>query len=265
MLGDPGPAPRRRSDRTDRTWQHLGEMNPFFGVITDETNRSSAVDHVAIDRLYQSGEEYVRWIRDIVTQEFAGELTIASALDFGCGVGRITVPLAGWIGSAVGIDVSPGMLKEARLHSELHPDVDIRFVLSDESNLTALPHFGLVHSFIVFQHIEPAKGRTLAESLLDLVEDDGLAILHFPYRSSMSRSRRLRQGLYTRYPSVWATKNRLLRRKREPMIEMHLYDVSWLLGTLQDKGFHRVALRFSRHGEFDGIVAFAQKRSISFL
>ena len=56
-----------------------------------------------------------------------------NALDFGCGVGRLVIPLAKISTSAVGIDVSESMLAEARKNCELNSVHNIDLVKSDDA------------------------------------------------------------------------------------------------------------------------------------
>jgi ubiquinone/menaquinone biosynthesis C-methylase UbiE len=82
------------------------------------------------------------------------------ALDFGCGLGRLTSPLADAFGSAVGVDVSLGMVEMARkLHSG---KPNLRFVHNDQLDLSifAPNTFDFVYSLITLQHMpqDLAKG-----------------------------------------------------------------------------------------------------------
>ena len=50
------------------------------------------------------------------------------ALDFGCGVGRLSLALASKFGNVVGVDVSQSMLKEARRNAALINTSNVLFV-----------------------------------------------------------------------------------------------------------------------------------------
>lgn len=246
---------------TDRAWRRFGRDDPFFGVLTDDDHRSAALDEAGVEALYETGVEYVGWLRSVV-HDVAPDLRPRRALDFGCGVGRLTLPLAEWVGTACGVDISDSMLEVARARVDDQQVAGVTFLHSSE--IATLPRFDLVHSFIVLQHVRPRRGLRIVADLLDHVDDGGMAILHVTYRSSFGRTARLRQLAYMNVPGLWPLKNLVTRRGREPMVQMHLYDLNRILGLLQSDGFHAVSVRFSRHGEFDGVVLFAERRALPF-
>ena len=56
-------------------------------------------------------------IADFAQRHLGRELRPAVAVEFGCGVGRIVVPLAGRCERAIGVDIAAGMLEEARVEA----------------------------------------------------------------------------------------------------------------------------------------------------
>jgi SAM-dependent methyltransferase len=76
----------------------------------------------------------------------------ARALEIGCGVGRLVRPLAERIGSVVGVDISPEMVRRAR---ELCAGVPNATFEVTEGSLETVSDasLDLVYSYIVFQHI----------------------------------------------------------------------------------------------------------------
>lgn len=83
------------------------------------------------------------------------------ALDVGCGRGAVTLPLAaavGPTGSVHGIDVSPGMLGEARRLSAAADLTWTSFEVGDAGDLSALPstYDVVASSLVVFFLAEPA-------------------------------------------------------------------------------------------------------------
>ena len=97
---------------TDRDWQIIGEQDPFFGVLTDRAITARILTDDARADFFRSGKASCRAARP--HPAVFGAFDPRSALDFGCGVGRLTQPLAPLCGDAVWVDVSAGMRAEAQ-------------------------------------------------------------------------------------------------------------------------------------------------------
>ena len=111
----------------------------------------------------------------VLREHFRCPEPFAVALDFGCGVGRLLIPLARRSRVAVGVDASAAMVDECRQNAA-------RFGISN----TACPperrdfagQVGFVCSFLVRQHIPPARGMGIIGRLRDLLCPGGLGALH---------------------------------------------------------------------------------------
>jgi len=78
------------------------------------------------------------------------------ALDFGCGVGRLTQALAEHFERVAGVDIAASMIARARQENR-HGD-RVRYVVNERSDLAGLgsERFDLILSLLVLQHMEPA-------------------------------------------------------------------------------------------------------------
>src|SRR5690348_7043245 len=103
---------------SDHTWQYWGHHDPYFGVLTDPSFGRARLDEDARTRFFASGKDYVDFALTTVKQRLDPQFRPSRALDFGCGVGRLTIPLARICDSVVGVDVAEGMLAEARANAE---------------------------------------------------------------------------------------------------------------------------------------------------
>jgi ubiquinone/menaquinone biosynthesis C-methylase UbiE len=76
-----------------------------------------------------------------------------SVLEIGCGVGRMTRMLARIFGHVTGVDISSGMIEQAR--ANLKDLENVTLVLGDGATLSTLADesYDFAFSFIVFQHI----------------------------------------------------------------------------------------------------------------
>jgi SAM-dependent methyltransferase len=115
--------------------------------------------YVAFGRRQQSAEEFFETARDVLHalrfefRRFAGPPSQLSALEIGCGPGRLLVPLSRDFGSITGVDVSAEMVELARQNLAGSPNA--RAELASGSDLAAFPDesFDFVYSYAVFQHI----------------------------------------------------------------------------------------------------------------
>lgn len=96
------------------------------------------------------------------------------ALDFGCGVGRVTGPLADRFEEVVGVDISPVMLELARRHNVRGHRC--RFLLNCTSDLSQFSDqaFDFVYSKLVLQHMRPRAVRAYVPEMLRVLRPAGI-------------------------------------------------------------------------------------------
>ncbi|MGZ7087268.1 MAG: class I SAM-dependent methyltransferase [Ilumatobacteraceae bacterium] len=169
-------------------------------------------------------------------------------LDFGCGVGRLSLPFARRCQSVVGVDISAAMLTEATANAERAGLTNVKFVSSDDQLSRVEGEFDMIHSFIVLQHIVPRRGEKLIGELIDRLAADGVGILHVTYANA-SRTplvRRLMTTAYERVPLANGARN-VLKGEHfgKPTMHMHRYDLSRVMRVLQERGCDDVHVRFT--------------------
>src|SRR5215813_8304094 len=140
---------------TDRTWKKLGEIDPYYGVLSHPRFRAAATEGEIRREFFMSGEDHVERVFATIRENLDPEFAPSRALDFGCGVGRVTIPLARRIAQVVAIDVSDSMLSEANKNCEEAGVRNVTLLKSDDGLGRLSGDFDFLHSFIVFQHISP--------------------------------------------------------------------------------------------------------------
>jgi SAM-dependent methyltransferase len=267
---------------TDSDWEALGQTEPYFGVLTDQSYAGPSIDDEAVEALMTTGRAYF----DELLHSLDGyglRKDWGRSLDFGCGVGRVTIPIAKRSASTVGVDVSRGMLFEAKRNL-------IRAGVSTASLVQASDHlclknegFDFVHSCIVLQHIHPSRGLRVLGQLASCLRGGGVGAVQLTYRDPLTGPQRLRYLLYQHVPYLWSTKEATLRvlsrgtatrpsgrnhgrgdgperrMQARPLIRMHNYDVGAALDLLRASGCHKIGLRFTDHAGFAGVILLFSK------
>ncbi|MFT7488320.1 MAG: SAM-dependent methyltransferase [Candidatus Promineifilaceae bacterium] len=248
------------SNQTDADWEWFGKNDPYYGVVSWDCFRENSLDDATKAAFFQHGEDYVQDLLRVIRERVSADFVSHRALDFGCGVGRITIPLAKRWGEVVGVDVSPSMLQHARANCEEMGVENARFIETQELD-GAVGGFDFVHSFIVFQHMPVSAGEAMTRKLIDLLSPDGVGALHYTYRHHSTRSFRSRflLAVYRHIPLAYKFRSLL---KREPVMEMNEYDINAILAQLQDAGCGQAVLHFTDH-QCRGVVIMFQKKKTS--
>lgn len=233
---------------TDRDWQYFGQTNPYYGVLSAPEYDASNLTPERIERFYRSGEEHVDLLTRRMTDLLGAPQRFRLAVDFGCGVGRLTIPLARRADQAIGLDVSDGMLELARQRSETEGLGNVSLLRSDDqlSNLTGQPDF--IHSYIVFQHIPVDRGMRIVRGLVDRLASGGFGALHLtfgPTDPSRASGRRAAQNRRKRL--VKAVLNRLPNFVMRPYMQMNDYPPTEMLTLLHAAGCTSVTLDLIDH------------------
>jgi SAM-dependent methyltransferase len=157
-------------------WNRYARSDPFWAVLTENEKKAGGWD---VDEFFRRGEDTIT--RELERLKALGlSLRFDRALDFGCGLGRLTNGLAGHFAHTTGVDISPPMLRHARQFVR-HPD-KIDFVATADPALASLPDnsFDLVYSEITLQHIAPAEAERYIGSLVRLVRPGGVISFQVP-------------------------------------------------------------------------------------
>ena len=251
------------SKRTDKNWQAVGQRMPYYGVVSIDEFKPEVFDQTAFNYFFETGETHIELILNWIEHYLVENFQPTRCLDFGCGVGRLVVPLAKRFQDVVGVDVSRAMLDEAKDNCEKQGLDNITLLESDDELSKVNGKFDFIHSFIVFQHIDVQRGEKIFKRLLDSLNEDGVGVLHFTYAREDDRfSERAITWLRGNVPLVHGLIN--LIRGRDfgyPYIAMNKYDLNRLLFILQQKGCDRTILSYTKHGRDLGVVLMFQKKA----
>lgn len=253
----------RRERVADRmsasTWEALAREDPFHAVLTDVDERVARGDPEAREAFYRSGEEYLERILAAIRAHFGPVEKFEAAVDFGCGVGRVAVPLARRCGELTAVDVSPTMLamtaqrakEESLANLTVQPLAEF---LEDGRDLD------LLHSVLVLQHIWPEQGFRLLGAILPRVRPGGMVVLHVPYFVGARRARAPFRWARSRVPGFNTLAN-VLRGvpARRPYMQMNAYDLNRLVALLHRSGFGDLVMLREWQGEVQGVIVMGRK------
>ncbi len=282
-------------DNTDLAWEMFADEDPYWAVLTQDRFRKKVLGETERHQFFLSGEQYVDWVFSMIRHHIDPQFNPGKGLDFGCGVGRLLLPIARRCQLAVGIDVSESMLKEAEANCQKEKVGNVSLIKSDDnfSTLAAQGHaagFDLINSFIVLQHIPCDRGVVIFRRVLKLLNDGGVGAVHFTYsradfpvnsgalnydprkrtiptgvRDYLAGIKYFLQKLRTRYfyrtIPLSANKSELA----PPVMQMNHYLLNSLFQVLQQAGVREIHVALSDHGGSLGAVLFFRKAQDKYL
>ena len=80
---------------TDADWDKWGEIDPYYGVLSSDEYRQDNLNEDSRTKFFRSGAEYIDRTLHNVRNHLDTGFQPERCLDFGCGVGRLVIPLAG--------------------------------------------------------------------------------------------------------------------------------------------------------------------------
>jgi len=159
-------------DRLRAAWTQLGQDDPLWAILSSPDKRGGRWDP---DQFFAAGEAEIGGL-DSYCAELGLPRQRRVAVDFGCGVGRLSRALATRYAEVLGVDIAPSMLARAR---KLNADVDnLHFVenATDRLDFIADASVDLVYSVITLQHMPAALQLGYIGEFLRIVAPGGLAV-----------------------------------------------------------------------------------------
>jgi len=179
-------------NRLRDVWDGLAEQDALHAILTDPAKRQGKW---GIANFMATGVTEIGTVMNHLAQ--IGRLPQAegTALDFGCGVGRLTQALAQRFSACVGIDISPHMIQEA---NALNRYEHCQYVASSSP---VLPFddasFTFIYSNIVLQHMPRRFSVGYLEEFVRVLAPGGILVFgvqdSFPIRDISSLTTWLRK------------------------------------------------------------------------
>jgi SAM-dependent methyltransferase len=206
-MSTPSTTDRTRGERDigdyAADWEANAQVDARFAILSDPDHG----DEWTTAEFLETGEQEIASVFAHLDSVGAAPVGHARALDFGCGVGRLTRALGRRFEEAVGVDVAPTMVDQARA---LEPDPNVSFVVNQAADLRVFDDatFDFIYSNIVLQHVGNDLQRGYVAEFCRVLAPGGLAVFQIP-------SRRLGvQGTLRRILPIEVTTR--LRRLRRP-------------------------------------------------
>lgn len=167
-------------NRVGWVWEKLAQDNAYGAILT----KGGQVAEWNLTEFLATGQEDIdRFLPHL--NAVAPDAPRRRAMDFGCGVGRVTRPLSAYFDQVVGVDASPSMIARART---LHADLDgCRFVLNRAPHLRQFESgfFDVIYSRIVLQHLRPWLARRYIGEFVRLLAPGGVMMFQLPETMSV--------------------------------------------------------------------------------
>lgn len=154
-------------------WDTMGKENPLWAVLTDNAKWKT-------EEFFLTGKKEIDILLQDITQ-MKIRIKCRRALDFGCGVGRLSQALAKHFQSVAGVDISPSMIEAARSFNQ-YPDT-CRYYCNIAADLSLFPdnHFDFIYSTITLQHMEQALAKNYLREFLRVMTPHGLLVFQIPH------------------------------------------------------------------------------------
>lgn len=182
-------------ENSRRVWEALARSDPYWAVCTDPRKRDGKWN---VPELLATGVFEVETVLSFVRGSGLSIRCDGKALDFGCGVGRLTQALSRSFAECYGVDISSGMVSKAIALAKNSPNC--RFLVNQAPDLSRFESnsFSFIYSSIVLQHIESHYVTKYLREFARVLEPGGILVFQIPDHRRGEWIKRMREYLKLR-------------------------------------------------------------------
>ena len=222
-----------------RDWEQLAKLDAMWAVVADPQRRFGRWD---ADAFFATGE---READAALARGRALGLPArhGDALEFGCGLGRVTRALAARYERAVGVDIAAEMLAQARTLNAEVPNLELVHNTAPDLRILGERRFDLVYSRHVLQHLPSrASVQGYLQEMVRLLRPGGLLLVHLPLRIPLRHRLLVTRRAYTALRRLGVPSELLYRRLHLHPISMQAVGEEQLRGWIAAAGGRVVAV-----------------------
>jgi SAM-dependent methyltransferase len=165
-----------RLSAVQQYWDQQAHTDPMWAILTDPAKAGGR---------WNADEFFATGVRDVVVfmeqaATWGKPFARRSALDFGCGIGRLSQALAGHFDQVYGVDISPKMIELAREHNRNGARVEYVCNVEGELKRFADGSIDMILSWITLQHMRPRYARRYIQEFVRVLAPGGLLLFQYP-------------------------------------------------------------------------------------
>lgn len=164
--------------RLQAVWENHAKEDPLWAILTDSAKIGRKWD---LAEFFQTGEREIDGLLETLALHQI-DFDFAAALDFGCGVGRLSQALSRKFQSVSGVDISPTMIETAKSLNQYKDSCSYFLNARRDLQIFKDETFSFIYSNIVLQHIPPDLIRQYLAEFSRVLKPDGLLVFHLPSR-----------------------------------------------------------------------------------
>lgn len=216
-------------------WNDWGNKDPMYAILTsrDKANRGwNEQEFLATGK--EQLDHRMKWF-----QKNGIHIEHGKALDFGCGLGRLTNALAEHFTTVHGVDISASMIEGAKRLCQHREKIE--YFQNTASNLAAFEQgaYDFVYTEIVLQHIPPRYQISYIEDFLRLLSPQGVAY----FQTIRAR------GWRSLVPDWIVEKYRARKYRGQAFIPMYSLPVREAKAAIARKGCHLLLYKMTLPGD----------------
>jgi SAM-dependent methyltransferase len=176
---------REPLNRVRKQWTALGEKDPFWAVLTRPGKSGGRWDQAAF---FETGVQEIEKV--IEAAQRISPVRFGTAVDFGCGVGRLSQALATRFEHVIGLDIAASMICEAVRLNRFPDRCEYLHNVAADLALVRDKSADFLYSSITLQHVIPMLAQRYIREFFRIVRPGGLVVFQLPSRPrSLARQR----------------------------------------------------------------------------
>ncbi|MBX9879505.1 MAG: class I SAM-dependent methyltransferase [Candidatus Obscuribacterales bacterium] len=160
----------------EQNWNEFGRRDPFWAILSFPGKEGNKWNR---DEFFRTGRDEIDKALEFVGQQGL-RINYGSALDFGCGAGRLTQALAQRFEKTYGVDIAESMIKLAKEYNQ-YPE-SCFYEVNRQPNLSQFVdgQFNFIYSCRVLQHMKPEYALNYVREFIRILAPGGVIVFQEP-------------------------------------------------------------------------------------
>ncbi len=240
--------------RVIENWEELAKKDALWSILTDPAKKDNKWDE---QEFFKTGKlEVETMLNYLIENKWLTKF--GTALDFGCGVGRITRALCTRFEKSIGIDASETMIKKATDINKKYMN-KVEFIANKKDNLNVIKDgsISFIYSVIVLQHLPKKQALNFIREFMNKLEHNGILVFQVPIEDirNISLLKKLRENIKI------GDKLADLGIRKNSQMEMNIQESDVIKTLIKNTGCELIDFKITNHTlpDFNGEIKFIEK------